>query len=107
MAIDCAVRVHTIESIAPASEVPRDWPFNKYSAELHVQQHASHRWLASSPAQADLMVVATNLSLWCAAGRPFGARRLLRRVLDDPIVRDASQPKALVLTNTECAHVVL
>ena len=107
--MDCAVSIYTIPSVAPASEVPRDWQHHKYSAELHVQRHVnSHPWLlASSPADADLIVVATNLSLWCAAGRPFGARRLLRRVLDDPLVRDASQPKALVLTNTECAHVVL
>ena len=103
----CTVSLHTIPSFAPPSEVPRDWRHHKYSAELHVQRHVRHSWLASSPADADLIVVATNLSLWCAAGRPFGARALLKRVLADPLVRDASQPKAIVLTNTECAHVVL
>ena len=38
--------------------------------------------LTSSADAASLVFVAANLSLWCAAGRAYGARRLLRRILE-------------------------
>ena len=101
----CRVFVHTVGSAAPPNEVPRDWEFNKYSAELHLQRllgHPQHPWLTRSADAASFVFIAANLSLWCAAGRAYGARRLLRRILDDPLVQRPTPPKVLAFSNTEC-----
>ena len=99
----CRIFVHTVGSVAPPNEVPREWEFNKYSAELHLQRGLlGHPWLTSSTDAASFVFVAANLSLWCAAGRAYGARRLLRHILDDPLVQHPTPPKVLVVSNTEC-----
>ena len=99
----CKIFVHTVGSVAPPNEVPHEWEFNKYSAELHLQRGLlAHPRLTSSADAASFVFVAANLSLWCAAGRAYGARRLLRRILDDPLVQRPTPPKVLVVSNTEC-----
>ena len=77
----CRIFVHTVGSVAPPNEVPREWEFNKYSAELHLQRGLlGHPWLTSSTDAASFVFVAANLSLWCAVGRAYGARRLLHHI---------------------------
>ena len=100
----CKIFVHSVASVPEPKEVPHEWEFSKYSAELHLQRGlvAPDPRLTSSAETASLVFVAANLSLWCAAGRAYGARRLLRRILDDPLVQRPAPPKVLVVSNTEC-----
>lgn len=100
----CKIFVHSVASVPEPKEVPHEWEFSKYSAELHLQRGlvAPDPRLTSSAETASLVFVAANLSLWCAAGRAYGARRLLRRILDEPLVQRPAPPKVLVVSNTEC-----
>ena len=111
--IPCRIRMHDAHASTgfqlPARYTPSRWEHNQYSVELHLQRAiAHHPWRVSDPQAADLEFIATNISMWCIAGKGFSIKRFWRAVALDPILwatRNSSRratPKFLPLQYRHC-----
>ena len=101
---------------------PSSWRYDKYAQELWLQRAlADHPWRVHDVSSADVVVLAANFSLLCAARKSYRARHLWHVHLNDTIFcngsmlgrdldrskgnahcRTSAPPKALFLTNSDC-----
>ena len=87
----CPIYVHDAHAVGnnhlPARYTPKNWQHDQYAVELWLQKAiASHPWRVKSPSEAQLIFVAANFSLWCAAGKRFSRRRLWKSIRQDSLL---------------------
>ena len=65
----------------PERYTPKDWPANKFAAELWLARALeSHPWRVETVEEADLVLMETNLSLACRVGKMFTGRSMWRQL---------------------------
>ena len=122
----CRVFLHNplAHAPTPARYTPSGWRGNKYAQEVHLREAlVTHPWRVNSAEEADLIVLATDFSLLCAARKVNTARYQWHVLLNDTVACDGSStgrnlmltkgephcrslpntPRLLSLTNNDCA----
>ena len=75
--------------------VPKHWLGNKFSAEMWIHRAVrSHPWRTHDSAQADVVHLAANFSMYCRAGKLYSARFVWRALL--PLLGYTGKPTALL-----------
>ena len=74
--------------------MPRSWLQNKYAQERYVVR-AAEAWRVPSVGEADLVLIATNFSLYCTAKRPYAAKNIWHRILNDSLLCDGECAAAI------------
>jgi hypothetical protein len=99
----------------PDRYTPKDWPQNKFSAELWLARALRHHpWAVDNASQADLVLMETNLSMACRAGKQFSGRAMWKHMSTSMGYKNQNQTlhpgmhgsesavKAVILTHKEC-----
>ena len=75
--------------------VPKQWLANKFSAEVWLARAIqAHPWRTHDSAQADVVHMAANFSMYCRAGKLYSARFFWRALL--PLLGYTGKPTALL-----------
>jgi len=65
----------------PERYTPKDWPANKFAAELWIAQALVHHpWRVDSVRHADLVLMESNLSMACRVGKMFSGRNMWKQL---------------------------
>ena len=99
----CRIYVHTQPSQLAPGQVPKNWIHNQYAVELWLQRALrDHAWRVTSVADADLVVVAANFSLYCDSGKSYRRRVLWDALMDSSLMRERRAPAFVPLQYAAC-----
>ena len=112
----CSIHVHELHKLLwdlppryTSSPAASRWEHNQYAVELYLQRvlRPGHPWLATSAKSADVILTATNFSLWCFLGKGRSASRLWQEAVRKDILwpRPRSGTRAVMLmphTYSQC-----
>lgn len=93
----CKIYVAELNQPVPQRKMPKDWPNHQHAFELHLNAAAQRSpWRVESRADADLILAAGNLSLFCASGMTFSRRRAWFDMLSNPSLWASAQQARFV-----------